>query len=71
MTEKGLYGRCGRCGHDFLVARLPMLINDAARLAARAGCPGCGETDKIKAYCAEADASAVLIPEQLAKAVVL
>ena len=44
----GLYGRCPSCGHVFLVAKLPMDLTLAARLAQRAGCAMCGETRGIK-----------------------
>ncbi len=47
MADKSLYGKCGDCGCVFLVARLPMELAKAARLAMRAACPNCGAVKGI------------------------
>ena len=40
----GLRGRCGACGHVWVVAQLPMRLDLVARLCARATCPACAGT---------------------------
>ncbi len=50
MTSTTLNGRCGGCGHVFIVAHLPMDMEKAAGLMKRAACPKCGETKQI--FCA-------------------
>ncbi len=45
--SQDLNGKCPSCGEVFLVAQLPMPLVKAAKLAARAACPRCGETKGI------------------------
>lgn len=40
--EKTLDGKCKGCGEVFTVARLPMPLDQIARLSMRAKCPTCG-----------------------------
>jgi len=47
VEHNGLYGKCSRCGHVFLVARLPMNLHAVAALAGRASCAECGATNGI------------------------
>lgn len=47
LTSNTLNGKCGACGHVFLVAQLPMPLEKAAGLMKRAACPMCGETKRI------------------------
>lgn len=44
--EQVLRGDCGKCGHEWVIAHLPMEITKVARLALRAACPKCGG-DKV------------------------
>lgn len=46
--SNALYGKCHSCSEVFLVARLPMQLDKAAKLMKRAACPTCGETKGIK-----------------------
>jgi hypothetical protein len=47
-----LRGRCGACGHVWVVAQLPMALNLVAKACARATCPACAGT---KVFVATAD----------------
>jgi len=47
MAENTLNGKCGECGHVFVVAHLPMPLTTAASLAKRAACPKCGNAKSI------------------------
>lgn len=40
---------CGKCGVDWIVAYLPMALDDVARLFANLTCPRC-ETDNKNIY---------------------
>jgi endogenous inhibitor of DNA gyrase (YacG/DUF329 family) len=46
--SNALYGKCPTCSQVFLVAKLPMQLDKAAKLMMRAACPSCGETKGIK-----------------------
>lgn len=46
--SNALYGKCPTCSHVFLVAKLPMPLDKAAKLMKLAACPSCGETKGIK-----------------------
>jgi hypothetical protein len=39
-----LKGKCGECEHVFIVARLPMPLDKAAKLMKSAACPQCAST---------------------------
>lgn len=43
-TAAELRGRCGSCSHIWVVAHLPLGLEEVARLAARAACPKCACT---------------------------
>lgn len=43
MTDQNtLNGKCGECGHVWVVAYLPMSITKVSYVAKRAACPRCG-----------------------------
>ncbi|MBX4889819.1 hypothetical protein [Rhizobium bangladeshense] len=46
--SNAIYGKCPSCSQVFLVAKLPMPLDKAAKLMKRAACPACGETKGIK-----------------------
>lgn len=45
--SNAMYGKCPSCSQVFLVAKLPMPLDKAAKLMKRASCPSCGETKGI------------------------
>jgi len=42
-----LKGRCGKCQHVFIIARLPMPLAQAAEMMQQAACPSCGSKRPI------------------------
>ncbi len=44
MTGKTLKGKCGICEQVFVVAHLPMPLDEAAKLMKKAACPKCAST---------------------------
>lgn len=48
-----VYGKCSDCGFVFIIAKLPMELEKASRLMARASCAACGAIENIKVASAE------------------
>lgn len=47
MSDNAVKVRCGKCGHVFIVAYLPMPVEKAALAMKRATCPSCASTKPI------------------------